>query len=299
VFRVAAAPARSRRVKASVLIVGFHTYDEIERCLTSIQRYEPGLEVIVVDHDAEPVRGRELAAAHPGVRYEPRTDNRGFAAGINQAARFATAPLLIILNPDVELRAPIVEPLAACLTAHRQAAIAGGLVREADGRVQASARRFPDMTTAFAGRTSWLTRVLPGNPLTRRNLASTNIEAGCAEVDWVTGAFMMIRREVFESLGGFDERFFMYWEDSDLCLRALKAGWKTMYEPRAEVVHWTGRASRHAPLRSLVAFHRSVFRHYWKHGSWLARLAAPLVAAGLVGRFVVRFFASVGRNQEP
>ena len=271
-------------MNASVLIVGFHTYDEIERCVASIETHEPDIEVIVVDHDADPVRGRKLSASHPRITYEPCTENRGFAAGINRAARRATSRLLLILNPDVELRAPIVTTLAACLASHPNAGIVGGLVREPDGRVQASARRFPDLSTAFGGRTSWLTRVLPGNPLTRRNLSPTNLEAGCAEVDWVTGAFMMVRREVFESLGGFDERFFMYWEDSDLCLRALKAGWKTMYEPRAEVIHFTGRASRHAPIRSQLAFHRSVFQYYWKHAGFFGRVMSPLVAAGLAIR---------------
>ena len=278
-------------MNASVLIVGFHTYDEIGRCLASIEAHEPDVEVIVVDHDADANRGRELSRAHPRLTYEPRSENRGFAAGINRAARGATRPLLVILNPDVELRAPIVDTLAACLASHPDVAIVGGLVREADGRVQASARRFPDLSTAFGGRTSWLTRVVPDNPLTRRNLASTNIQAGCAEVDWVTGAFMMVRRDVFELLGGFDERFFMYWEDSDLCLRALKAGWKTMYEPRAEVVHFTGRASRHAPVRSLIAFHRSVFHYYWKHAGVFRRLLSPLVAIGLAGRFLLRLVA--------
>lgn len=283
-------------MNASVLIVGFHTYDEIERCLASIEAHEPDVDVIVVDHDADPVRGRELSAAHPRITYEPCSENRGFAAGINRAARRATSTLLLILNPDVELRAPIVAALAACLASHPKAAIVGGLVREADGRVQASARRFPDLSTAFGGRTSWLTRVLPGNPLTRRNLSPTNLDAGCAEVDWVTGAFMMVRRDVFESLGGFDERFFMYWEDSDLCLRALEAGWKTMYEPRAEVIHFTGRASRHAPMRSQLAFHRSVFHYYWKHAGFIGRVISPLVAAGLATRVCLRllrqFFTS-------
>jgi N-acetylglucosaminyl-diphospho-decaprenol L-rhamnosyltransferase len=278
-------------MKASVLIVGFHTYDELGRCLASLETHERDVEVIVVDHDADPARGRELVAAHPRIKYDPTADNRGFGAGVNRAARQATAPLLLILNPDVELRAPVVGPLIACLDAHPQTAIVGGLVREPDGRVQASARRFPDVTTPFGGRTSWLTRVLPGNPLSRRNLAATDVHGGCTQVDWVTGAFMIVRREVFESLGGFDERFFMYWEDSDLCLRALQAGWKTMYEPSAEVLHATGQASRHAPVRSLVAFHRSVFHHYWKHGSWRARLAAPLVAAGLVVRLGLKLLA--------
>ena len=280
-------------MNASILIVGFHTYDEIERCLASIEAHEPDVDVIVVDHDADPVRGRELSEAHPRIIYEPRCENRGFAAGINRAARRTTSPLLVVLNPDVELRAPIVPTLAACLASHPNAAIVGGLVREADGRVQASARRFPDLSTAFGGRTSWLTRVLPRNPLTRRNLSPTNLEAGCAEVDWVTGAFMMVRRDVFESLGGFDERFFMYWEDSDLCLRALKAGWKTMYEPRAEVIHFTGRASRHAPMRSQLAFHRSVFHYYWKHAGFIGRVISPLVAAGLATRICLRLLGQL------
>jgi GT2 family glycosyltransferase len=283
-------------VNASVLIVGFHTYDEIERCLASIETHEPDVDVIVVDHDADPVRGRELSAAHPRITYEPCTENRGFAAGINRAARRATSPLLVILNPDVELRAPIVPALAACLASHPNAAIVGGLVREADGRVQASARRFPDLSTAFGGRTSWLTRVFPDNPLTRRNLSPTNLDAGCAEVDWVTGACMMVRREVFESLGGFDERFFMYWEDSDLCLRALKAGWKTMYEPRAEVIHFTGRASRHAPMRSQLSFHRSVFHYYWKHAGFIGRVISPLVAGGLAIRVCLRLLSQLFKS---
>jgi N-acetylglucosaminyl-diphospho-decaprenol L-rhamnosyltransferase len=105
-------------VNASILIVGFHTYDEIERCLASIEAHEPDVDVIVVDHDADPVRGRELSEAHPRIIYEPRCENRGFAAGINRAARRTTSPLLVVLNPDVELRAPIVPTLAACLASH-------------------------------------------------------------------------------------------------------------------------------------------------------------------------------------
>jgi len=198
----------------------------------------------------------------------------------------------LIINPDVELRAPVVPRLAACLDAHADVAIAGGLIREADGSIQPSARRFPDLSTAFGGRTSWLTRIRPDNPLTRRNLVTGGPLRGPMTVDWVTGAFIMIRADVFRALGGFDERFFMYWEDSDLCLRALRAGWTTMYEPRAEVVHLTGRSSRHAPVRSLMAFHVSAFRHYWKHGSMLARVLAPVALAGLTARFVIRLAGS-------
>jgi GT2 family glycosyltransferase len=275
----------------SVLIVGYHAYDELDRCLASISLHEPDAEVIVVDHDPDATRGRALARAHPGVSYVPRDANPGFGAGVNFASTLATASTLLILNPDVELRGPVVQCLEACLETHADVAIVGGLVREADGTIQPSARRFPELSTAFGGRTSWLTRFSPGNPLTRRNLAIGGSLDCAVSVDWVTGAFMMIRADVFRALGGFDERFFMYWEDSDLCLRALRSGWKTMYEPRAEVMHLTGRSSRHAPVRAMVAFHVSAFRHYWKHGSVLARALAPLAALGLAGRLVIRLLA--------
>ena len=170
------------------------------------------------------------------MNYVARSTNPGFGAGVNDAARLATAPMFLLLNPDVELRVPVARTLIASLERHDHVAIVGGRIREADGTIQASARRFPDLSTAFGGRTSWLTRISPGNPLSRRNLsASLGSPETAVKVDWVSGAFTMIRADVFRGLGGFDERFFMYWEDSDLCLRALRSGWATMYEPGVEV----------------------------------------------------------------
>lgn len=272
---------------ATIVIVGFRAYDDLERCLASLLRHEPDTPIVLVDHQADEARGRALAARFPAVLYEPRPGNPGFAAGVNEAARHADPGPLLLLNPDCELTAPIVAPLVAVLEAHADAAIVGGLVRDSDGSVQASARRFPGPSTGLGGRTSWLSRVAPGNPLTRRNL-TTDPRAGVVRVDWVSGALMLIRRQVFDALGGFDEGFFLYWEDADLCRRARDAGWTTLYAPAAEVTHFTGRASRHAPLASLWAFHRSAFRYHWKHGSFLARLFSPLVAVGLLARFLVR-----------
>lgn len=281
---------------ASILIVGYRAYDELEHCLASVTLHEPDAEIIVIDHAADAQRSEALARTFPSVRYVSRSENPGFGAGINAAARLASRPLFLLLNPDMQLHAPVVARLAGAFAADAAVGVAGGQIREPDGSVQASARRFPDVTTAFGGRTSWLTRIAPGNPLSRRNLAATEPAGGRAVVDWVTGAFMMIRRDLFERIGGFDERFFLYWEDADFCRRAAAAGFVTVYEPSAEAVHLTGRASRHAPWRSLAAFHRSVFRYYWKHGSFIARLFSPLVALGLAVRFVLvgarRTFAS-------
>jgi GT2 family glycosyltransferase len=273
-----------------VLIVAYKAYDELGRCLASLQQYEPSAPVVVVDHDADSQRAADVQTRFPAVTYLVRRDNPGFAAGVNRAAHAAAPGALLLLNPDCELHGPIVAPLVDVLARHTMAGIVGGLVREPDGGVQPSARKFPDITTAFGGRTSWLTRRMPGNPLSRRNLRE--VPAGQeAEVDWVTGALMLVRRETFEAVGGFDEGFFLYWEDADFCRRAATAGWTTMHAPIVEVTHLTARASRHAPFRSLAAFHLSAWRYYWKHGGWLARLLSPLVAAGLAARFAVRVLA--------
>jgi GT2 family glycosyltransferase len=271
----------------AILIVGYRAYDELERCLASLAVHEPAARVVVVDHAADRPRGQALASRFPHVHYVPREDNPGFSAGVNAAARHAGAGPLLLLNPDCEVTGPVLAPLIAVLDAHPEAGAVGGLVREADGRLQHSARGFPGLTTAFGGRTSWLSRVLPGNPLSRRNLA-TAAEGEVVEVDWVSGAFTLIRRETFDQVGGFDEGYFLYWEDADFCKRAATAGWRTLYAPVAAVTHLTARASQHAPVRSLLAFHRSAFRYFWVHGSPVARVMAPAVAVGLGLRFLAR-----------
>ncbi|MCC7124469.1 MAG: glycosyltransferase family 2 protein [Acidobacteria bacterium] len=274
-------------MNGTILIVGYRAYEELEQCLASIALYEPSTPVVVVDHDADADRARHLQQRFPDVTYLARTTNPGFGAGVNDAARHAGPGPLLVLNPDCRLDGPLLQPLTDVLAAHPRAGIAGALVLEADGSVQASARRFPDLTTGLGGRTSWLSRVLPGNPLSRRNL-TTGPAAGVVRTDWVSGACMVIRRETFDAVGGFDERFFLYWEDADLCRRALTAGWETLYAPVARVIHLTARASRHAPVRSLWAFHRSAFRYHWTHGGVMARVLSPLVAMVLAMRFLAR-----------
>jgi GT2 family glycosyltransferase len=281
---------------ATVVVVGYRAYAELEQCLTSLARYEPTAPVAVVDHAADLAEASRLSAAFPQVLYRATHENRGFAAGVNAAAREAGPGHLLLVNPDCELTMPLLDPLLAVLEQQPTAGVVGGLVRESDGTVQASARRFPDATTGLAGRTSWLSRVAPGNPLTRRNL-TTDPVTGLCRVDWVSGALMLIRRETFDQVGGFDERFFLYWEDADFCKRAADAGWSTWYAPAAEVVHRTARTSRHAPARSLAAFHVSAFMYYWKHGGVAARLASPLVVVALCSRFLVRWLTRVSATK--
>ena len=271
----------------TLLIVGYRAYDELALCLHSIARHEPDARVVLVDHEADEARGRRITDPHANVRYVPSPDNPGFAAGVNRAARLAGPGPLLLLNPDCLLQGPVRAPLVEVLDRDPGVGIVGGLIHETDGRMQPSARRFPDVTTAFGGRTSWLSRVAPRNPLTRRNLQG-DAASGPTRVDWVIGAYMLIRREAFEQLSGLDESFFLYWEDADFCRRARDHGWHTVFAPVAAVTHLTARTSRHARLRSLTAFHTSAFRYHWKHAGPLGRILSPFVGMGLAARFVAR-----------
>jgi GT2 family glycosyltransferase len=287
-------------VIVSILIVNYRAYAELASCLDSLQHFlADDLEVIVVDHASEPAATAHLVKRFPWIRLIEVGANPGFAAGVNRGAREARGRYLLLLNPDCIVDQDVARPLAVWLDAHPEVAVSGPLVRETDGSIQASARRFPNMTTGLAGRTSWLSRVWPTNRWTRRNLVTWEAPDDPLEVDWVSGACMMVERHAFDSVGGMDEQFFLYWEDADLCFRLKRAGWLTVYNPVGGVTHLTSRSSSLARKQSLIAFHRSAYRYFRKHGGRLARAAAPLVFLVLQGRLLLKLASLELRPNSP
>jgi GT2 family glycosyltransferase len=273
--------------RVAVVIVNYRSYAELDACLESLGRSTTPTVTIVVDQQSDPAAADGIAKRFPDVTLIRLEGNSGFAAGVNRGARDARTSYLLLLNPDTIVKPDLCGWLTAWLDAHPDVAIAGPRLENEDGSIQASARRFPDYTTAIAGRSSWLTRVLPRNRLSRRNLPGLDAPSGDSmDVDWVSGACMMIRRDVFKAVGGMDEEFFLYWEDADFCRRAARAGWRTAYCPTVGAIHAGGRSSRHATDQSLLAFHRSAFRLFWKHAG-AGRLIAPLVFVGLRVRLAV------------
>jgi GT2 family glycosyltransferase len=271
----------SATARVTAVIVNYQSYDELRGCLASLDRACERISVVVVDHATDPAAADEVLQAFPDVRLLPSTDNNGFAAGINQGARETDTPFLLLLNPDCVVEPEACCRLADCIEQDESVAIAGPRIRNADGSVQQSARRFPDFTTAIAGRSSWLTRVAPGNPLSRHNLLVDSTSVSHRDVDWVSGACMLVRRTAFDVVGGMDEGFFLYWEDADFCRRLKQSGYRTMYCPEAVATHVGGRSSRHAADASLEAFHRSAYRLYRKYAGPAGQLLAPLVFIGL------------------
>jgi GT2 family glycosyltransferase len=265
----------------AVLIVNYRSYRALEICLASLTRWlSPDDEVAVVDWESDSGLLEPLREKFASVQWLSRPDNSGFAAGVNMAAALTAAPTLLLLNPDSVVDGPVGRILEKWLSTHPQCAAAGPQILDKHGKLQASARRFPDVTTMLGGRTSWLTSRFPGNWFTRRNLLMA-VEGEYAVVDWLSGACLATPRSVFMKLGGLDEGFFLYWEDADYGRRASDHGYESHYVPAAGVVrHVTGVSSSQAPVLSIRAFHRSAARLFWKHAG-AGRVLAPLVSLGL------------------
>lgn len=287
-----------------VLIVNYNTGELTRRCLETVARdlADVEWEAVIVDNASADGSAAKLTGI-PHVRVIANAKNVGFGAAVNQATRpkalspttdsptspTTDGPLLFLLNPDCEVQAGAFGALVETLDGHPDCAIAAPRLLNADGSVQASARGEPNAWTGLFGRHSLLTKVFPSSSVTRRNLPARDlVEAGVesAEIDWAMAAAMLVRRQPFDAVGGFDERYFLYWEDADLCRRLRDRGWKTRYVPRAIVKHAGGASAATDSAFATREFHKSAYRYYATHIvtsplnplRWMAKFALTLRA---------------------
>ena len=254
----------------SAILVNFNAGPELRRALQSIADELQNVEwdAVVVDNASSD------GSAEIALEFKPQTtllrnlDNVGFARGVNMGLSATTAPLVLIMNPDCRLMAGAVATLRTELDANPSCVIAAPKILNPDGSLQGSARGDPDMLTGLFGRTGSGTRLLPWLSLSRRNVVTDDaVRSGASSVvvDWVSGACMFARREAFVGVHGFDERYFLYWEDADLCRRLRARGLHTRYVPGAVAIHRVGHSSRASQVLATKAFHDSAYLYYATH----------------------------------
>jgi len=272
------------RSPVAVVIVNCRVYEDLDRALTALERVVGSDDqVVVFDQLSDPSSVARVAARHQAVTWITTEQNLGFAAAVNRAVQRTTTPFVLLLNPDTVVGDNLLDPLVAWLETHPSVGLVGPRVVNEDGSVQASARRFPGLSTAFAGRSTWLSARFPDNWLTKRNLLARDA-SDPVTVDWLAGSCLMVRRDLFDRLGGFDEGFFLYWEDADLAWRALDLGYSCTYLPSVSVCHVGGRSSARNPAIAIRAFHRSAYRLFTKRSGVAGSVVAPLVRLGLLVR---------------
>jgi GT2 family glycosyltransferase len=224
----------------AVAIVNYNTREPLRSCLASVQSEAPS-EVVVVDNASSDDSIEMVEADFPWVMLLANKINCGYGAAANQAIACCTAKYVLLLNSDTLLRHGAIQNLASYLDSHPRAAIVGPRLINPNGTLQASCYPFPTLLNTLLVNTS-LGRLMGYVPVLRDYYLPTWPHNSARLVDWVKGAALALRREAFEAVGGFDESFFMYFEETDLCHRLKNAGWEVHFAPVATVVH-AGEAS--------------------------------------------------------
>jgi N-acetylglucosaminyl-diphospho-decaprenol L-rhamnosyltransferase len=265
----------------SAVVVNYNARAYLVDCVASL-RDQGVTDIVVVDNGSTDGSQAALAAADPKVRWLVTGGNVGYGAAANVGARATVRRYLLVCNPDVKPRPGAVARLSRALDGDPRLGIVGPRLVNPDGSLYPSVRSFPSLVDAVGHGALGL--LWPGNPFSRRYQMLDWDHSQARQVDWVSGAFFLARREVWNALGGFDPSYFMYMEDVDLCWRAGRAGWGVGYQPDAEVLHVQGVSADQHPYRMIAAHHRSLSRFAWRTTVGWRRLLLPVVAVGLAGR---------------
>ncbi len=278
----------------AAVVVSYNVVDLLLGCIDSLR--SDGVEqIVVVDNASRDASVEALRAHDPSVEVLALDRNLGFAAAANRGVALTTTPYVAILNPDLVLDPPVSKALVETMERDEGLGLVGPRIRTPDGSLYPSVRMFPNFVDA-AGH-AFLHFVWPTNPFTRRYRMLDWDHDMPADVDWVAGTFMMARRRAWDEIGGFDEDFFMYLEDVDLCRRMHDAGWRVGYEPAASVVHVIGCSTDQTPYRMIAIHHLSLWRYALKTTVGPKRLALPLIGVALALRVVPAWAQRAARGR--
>ncbi|MFN2544844.1 MAG: glycosyltransferase family 2 protein [Actinomycetota bacterium] len=267
-----------------VVIVNYNAGEHLLRCVESLVTHagEAEVEVVVVDNASRDGSIERIREAHPSVTLIQNQDNRGFASAANQGIRAAVAPYLFVLNPDAEISAGTLSRLIKLAGDRPRAAAIGPLVRDSDGSLYPSARKVPTIAEAVGH--AFLHPFDPDNRFSRAYTMADWDRQSELEVSWVSGSCVLLRRAALEEVGLFDEGYFMYAEDADLCTRLRRAGWAVLFTPELEVTHERGVSTGNSK-RMIRVHSESIYRYFEKHhaAGW-KRVLLPFARVALRAR---------------
>lgn len=285
----------------SLIVVNYHSGEPLRGFFSSLSAHPVAArtEVILVDNSPGDGTAEWVEREHADVRVLRMSRNRGYAGGVNAGLAEATGRHVLVVNPDVEFAAGAVDRALDYLRSHTAAGMVSVRLVDADGTPQHNARRFYSLMSILLRR-SPLGSLRPNHPELRRHLMLDDDLDVPGPVDWVTGAFMLVRREALDEVGPMDERFFLYFEDVDWCYRMWDAGWEVHFLPDVQLVHGFRRSSTRVSrsllhhLRSFLGFYDKwgalvyAARHLRETWSLAAAVVSDLVALNLA--FLAAFF---------
>lgn len=277
-----------KSAELSVIIVSWNSAQWIERCLSSLTAALEGIasEILVVDNASEDATVALTHRHFPQVRLLQNSHNAGFGKACNQALAISRGEFVLFLNPDTQVQPGMAKILLHFMRTHPEAGAVGPTLLNPDGSLQLSGNTFPALSNLWV-EALFLDRCFPAHPLFGRHKLSHVDRTVVHEVDWTMGACLCVPHVVLEKIGGFDERFFLFFEDTDLCWRIRSAGYAIFFLPTARVVHFGGGGPEHYTAPKILAYHQSLFvfaRKYFRRQQqqwlWLLVWVRTLIRLG-------------------
>jgi N-acetylglucosaminyl-diphospho-decaprenol L-rhamnosyltransferase len=278
-------PAREADTRWAAVVINYEAGSALCDCVRSLLADTSAGDVpqiVVVDNGSSDGSAAAVARALPAVTVLDPGANLGYARAANLGIAATEAPVVAVCNPDLEVEAGAAGALLDRLDREDDLGAVGPMIRNTNGTVYPSARSVPRIQDAVGH--GLLGLVWPTNPFTRRYRQLDADPGRRRDVDWVSGAAVWLRRDALTTVGGWDERYFMYVEDVDLCWQLRGRGWRVAYEPGAVVTHVQGATTAKHPYRMIAEHHRSLYRFASKRWRGARRLALPLAAVFLTVR---------------
>ncbi|MBI2028544.1 MAG: glycosyltransferase [Candidatus Levybacteria bacterium] len=279
------------KIKLSIIIVNYKVQKEIFVCIESILHSKPNInyEIIVVDNDEKSVIERKLKNKFPEVIYIKTGENIGFGKANNRGARHAKGDYLFFLNPDTFIYPKAIDGLYNFLVKSENTGIVAPLLLGIDGKPYQQGSKNLGILQGIVV-LSFLNRLFPNNPVSQKYLMSSWDKKEIKEVDVVPGTAFMIRKKIFENIGKFDEKIFLYFEEFDLCRRVKKLGLRNFIVPEAQVKHIWGASTKKSNMNLEKIFEGSRFYYFKKHYGIFPAILVRLITSFDLRKFLIFLF---------
>jgi GT2 family glycosyltransferase len=253
-------------LQVSVVIVTHDSHPVLTGCLQALVRAvaATSCEIVIVDNASRDRTLEEVKRLVPNARVISNNRNAGFAHACNQGAEIAAGEYLLFLNPDVELDADAIGALLNVIEGRSDAGLVSGRLRNPDGTFQATCRRFPTIGNMIFSRGSVFGRICSDSGASAARYTLPDFTE-TTEVPSVAATMVMVRRSLFAQVGGFDRRFFMFMEDTDLSLRLHQLGYRNLFAPTAGGVHHWGKGAKAGRVQREYYHHVSLWKYFLKH----------------------------------
>ena len=244
----------------SIIIVNYNVKEFLQNLIHSIEKASSNLtkEIFIIDNASDDGSVDFIKEKFPQIKLFANQKNLGFGKANNIGLKEATGKYILLINPDTIVAEDTFEKMIQFFESNKNVGLAGCKILNPDGTLQLACRRsFPGPWTSFT-KVTGLSSLFPNSKIFARYNLTYLDENQTYEVDAISGSFMMMRKEVYDKVGGFDEQFFMYGEDLDLCYRIQKAGYKVFYVHTTQIIHYKGESTKRSSLDETKVFYSSM-----------------------------------------